>query len=125
MDLFNQLFPSRSNDDLAKHFPILTWCRDEQLRLIDMDPTFRQTWHDYKRAKLRNPTDSSKSSSLSRLPPPPQFNRNKITMDVIEDETIDAGESDLDDSTFPDISLTRIDNIESPETGDENDICIT
>ena len=135
LDLYNQIFSSRSNDDQTKHFPILTWCRDDQLRLIDMDSTFRQTWRDYKRAKLRYSTDSSnltiisKSSSSSRLPPPQQqFNRNstnKMTMDVIEDETTDAGESDLDDNAFPDISLPRIDSIESPETGDDNDMSVT
>jgi hypothetical protein len=45
-------------------------------------------------------------------------------MDVIEDETNDAGESDLDDSTFSEVSSPQIPGVESSETGDENDISI-
>jgi hypothetical protein len=88
-----------------------------------MDSPFRQTYHDYMRTKIRNLSDSSKSSNLSRQ----QSNRNntnKITMDVIEDETTDAGDSDLDDNNFPEISSPRINSIASSETGDENDISI-
>jgi len=97
-----------------------------------MDSTFRQTWHDYSRIKIRNLSDSSKSSSsssssllnLSRQ----QINRrntNKMTMDVIEDETTDPGESDLDENHFPELSSSRINSITSSETGDENDLSIS
>ena len=97
-----------------------------------MDSTFRQTCYDYMRTKIRNLSDSSNSITISKsssnLSRQQQLNRssntNKITMDIIEDETTDAGESDLDDSNFPDIS-PRINSIASSETGDENDISIT
>jgi hypothetical protein len=133
LNLFNQVFSSRSNDDLTKHFPILAWCRDEQLRLIDMDSTFRQTWHDYTRTKTRNLSDSantivvSKSSSTSNLSRQKlnRSNTNKITMDIIEDETTDPGESDLEENHFPEILSPRINSIESSETGDENDLSIS
>ncbi len=89
-----------------------------------MDSTFRQTWHDYSRTKIRNLSDSSKSSNLSRQ----QLNRNntnKITMDIIEDETTDPNESDLDENHFPELSSPRINSIASSETGDENDMSIS
>ncbi|CAF0912797.1 unnamed protein product [Rotaria sp. Silwood1] len=135
LTLFNQIFSSRSNDDLIKHFPILAWCRDEQLRLIDLDSTFRKTWHDYTRTKQRNQSDllnstilskSLSSSNLSRQKQ--QLNRNntnKVTMDIIEDETLEADESDLDDNTFSDLLSPRINTIELLENGDEHDISIT
>jgi hypothetical protein len=122
--LFNQILSSRSNDDKKKHFPILAWCRDEQLRLIDMDLTFRQTWQNYKRIDKRNQSDSLILSKSSRQQQYNRTNTNKLTMDVIEDETNDVGESDLDDSTFSEVSSPQIPGVESSETGDENDISI-
>ncbi|CAF1084177.1 unnamed protein product [Adineta steineri] len=122
-NLFNQLIVSRTNDDVTKHFPILAWCRDEQLRLIDMDLTFRQTWHDYTRTNKRNQSDIPKSiSDVSRQQE--QIHRHKSTMDIIEDETTDIDESDLDDNTFPEILSPQVNSIASSETGDENDISI-
>ncbi|CAF3733244.1 unnamed protein product [Rotaria sordida] len=136
LTLFNQMYSSRSNNQLTKHFPILTWCRDEQLRLIDMDSTFRKTYHDYRRTKQKNQSDllnstviskSSSSSNLSRQKQ--QLNRNntnKITMDIIEDETPEGADSDLDDNAFSDLLSTRINNtIELLENGNEHDISIT
>jgi hypothetical protein len=137
LSLFNQINPSRSNNEPTNHFPVLAWCRDEQLRLIDMDATFRQTWHDYTRTeitrtKIRNLFESTiiskSSSSLNSRQQQQQGNRsdtNKITMDIIEDELTDVGESDLDDSAFPETSSPRINSIESSENGDEHDISIT
>jgi hypothetical protein len=96
-----------------------------------MDSTFRQTWHDYSRTKLRNLSDLSNSTILSRSSSNlsrQQSNRsikNKITMDVIEDETTDPGESDLDENHFPELSSPRINSIASSENGDENDASIS
>jgi hypothetical protein len=132
--LFNQMFSSRSNSESTKHFPILAWCRDEQLRLIDMDKTFRQTWHDYTRTKIRNLSDTSnttmisKSSSSLNSSRQQQLNRNnsnKLTMDVIEDEATDPGESDLDDNHLSELSSPKMHSIASSENGDENDLSIS
>ncbi len=130
--LFNQVFSSRSNDELTKHFPILIWCRDEKLRLIDMDRTFRQTWHDYTRTKQRNLSDTSNtiiisksSSSNSSRQQLNRTNSTKLTMDVIEDETTDPGESDLDETHYSEISSPKINSIASSENGDENDLSIS
>ncbi len=48
-----------------------------------------------------------------------------MTMDVIEDETTDPGESDLDENHLPELSSSRINSITSSETGDENDLSIS
>lgn len=133
-NLFNQILSSRSNNELFKHFPILTCSRDQQIRLIDMDCTFRQTWHDYARAKMRKSSDLStetiisKSSSsfwgnLSRQPLY-RRNSNKLPMDVIEDEITDPGESDLDENRFPELPSPRVNSIASPETADDVDSSI-
>jgi len=97
-----------------------------------MDSTFRQTWHDYSRKKLRNLSDSSNSTIISKSSSlnlsRQQLNRNntnKITMDIIEDETTDPGESDLDENHFPELSSPRLNSIASSETGDENDMSIS
>ncbi len=131
-NLFSQGLPTRLNDESTKHFPILAWCRDEQLRLIDMDRTFRQTWHDYTRAKQRTLSDTSNTTMLSKstslISSRQQLNRtnsNKLTMDVIEDETTDPGESDLDETHYSELSSPKIDSIASSETGDEKDLSIS
>ncbi|CAM2705150.1 unnamed protein product [Rotaria socialis] len=134
--LFNQIFSSRPNDELIKHFPILAWCRDDQLRLIDMDPTFRKVWHDHKRtiqreqADLLNinmmskslPPSSSSSSYLSRQKQ--QLNRtttSKMRMDSIEDEITDVGDSDLDDNAVSDTCSPRFSAIDLLDNDDDND----
>ena len=134
-NLFDQILSSRSNNELLKHFPVLTCSRDaQQIRLIDMDSTFRQTWHEYTRTKIRKLSDSStatllsksSSSSLGNLSRQP-FNRrnsNKLTMDIIEDEITDPSESDLDESHFPELPSPRIHSIASPETADEIELSI-
>ncbi|CAF3117147.1 unnamed protein product [Rotaria sp. Silwood2] len=135
LTLFNQMFSSRSNDELVKHFPILAWCRDEQLRLIDMDSTFRKTWHDY-RTKQKNQSDllnttilsKSSSSSSNLFRQKQQLNRNntnKATMDIIEDEIMEVADNDLDDNAFSDFLSLRINTIELLENEDEHNISIT
>lgn len=135
--LFDLAFSSRSNDELIKHFPILTWCRDDQLRLIDMDLTFRKTWNDYTRIKQRNLSDLSNSTLMSKSPllssslnvsQSRQHSRrnstNKVIMDIVDDETPDFGDSDLDDNTFSDMISSRINHLELPENGIEHDVSI-
>ena len=132
--LFNQILPTRSNDDLTKHFPILTWCRDNQLRLVDMDTSFRQTWHDYQRTKSRNSlseqstsTILSRSSSLSnKFSRRQRQNSNRFVLDIIEDELADSTGSDLEDSQLVEISSPQfIPSLTSSDTGDENDLSMS
>ena len=137
--LFNQTFSSRSNNDLTKHFPILTWCRDGQLRLIDMDSIFRKIWHHYSRTKIKNifnpssnspvMSKSSSSSSSSNLfrqqsRQSNQTNTNKMIMDVIEDDTTGIGERDLDDDILSEMSAPRIKAKELLENGNELEVLV-
>lgn len=132
--LFNQIFSSRSNDELTKHFPILAWCRDDQLRLIDMDPTFRKVWYDNKRIIQREQADLSNINMMSKSLPPSssshlsrqkqQLNRtttSKMRMDSIEDETTDIGDSDLDDNAFSDTLSPRFSAIDLLDNDDNDD----
>ncbi|UJR30523.1 hypothetical protein I4U23_018052 [Adineta vaga] len=125
-DLFNLSFSSRSNDDLTNHFPILTWCRDDQLRLIDMDSTFRQTWQSYTRTNKKKLSDST-ITPTSKHSLRQQYHRNnstKIIMDSIEDEITDSCEFDQDEINCSEISSSYMNGDESSETGDENDLSI-
>lgn len=101
-----------------------------------MDTTFRQTWYEYSREKRRSLSDSSNTTNISKSSSSSsslnfsrqQSNRNntnKITMDIIEDETTDPGESDIDDNHHPELASPRINSIASSETGDETDISIS
>ncbi|CAF0892865.1 unnamed protein product [Adineta ricciae] len=124
-NLYNLSFPSRSTDDLTKHFPILTWCRDDRLRLVDMDATFRQTWQNYIRLSKKALSDSTSMNSSRQ-----QYHRTnstKLIMSAIEDEITDLDESDRDESTYPELlsPLPPVNGNESSETGDESDISFT
>jgi hypothetical protein len=46
-------------------------------------------------------------------------------MDVIEDETTDPGESDLDETHYSELTSPKINSIASSENGDENDLSIS
>lgn len=129
--LYNQILSSRSNNELLKHFPILTYNRDQQICLIDMDSTFRQTWHEYSRLKTRKSTDSSTAAMISKsslgnlsLQPYHRRNSNKLPMDIIEDEITDPAENDLDENHFPELPSPKVNSITSPDTPDDIDSSI-
>ena len=120
LNLFQQACSSRSNDSSLTRLPVLAWCQDEQLRLIEMDYSFRQVYHDYtrpKRTSLSKPSIIHSRSLRSSI--------SKTTMDIIQDETSNSDQSDFEEDALHDLSSSsRINSLELPETPEENDSSI-
>ncbi|CAF0842900.1 unnamed protein product [Rotaria sp. Silwood1] len=128
--LFNNSSSSHINDDSTNRFLLLTWCRDGNLYLVDMDSTFRQAWlNQSTRNKMMNSSDLSSSISISRAsthPSRPQTIARSswavTTMDAIKSETTDSGETtDDDDNAFQEMPSSPPNTLESSEASDEND----
>lgn len=133
LTLFNQVFSARSNDELMKHFPILAWGRDEQLRLIDMDSAFRKVWYDSMRLKQKDQPDLLNSAVISKSLPSSaglfrqkqqsnENNTNRMRIESIEDESNDIEDSDSDDNPFSDINSSRTNSVELIENGNDHDL---
>ena len=120
--LFEQISAARSNNSPFEHLPILAWCHDEKLRLIEMDFSFRQSYQELTRMKQRAQIQAQAIANFPRLSQAiRRTSLSKTMMDVIEDETSRSEESDCDDISLHDLSSSKAPSFESSETGDEND----
>ncbi|CAF3364479.1 unnamed protein product [Rotaria socialis] len=127
-NLFNNSSSSHMNDELTNRFLLLTWCRDGNLCLVEMDSTFRQTcMNQQTRTKLVNTADSGTTIDNSRTSIHPSRHhgtaRNSlstVTMDSIQSETSDTGDDDSD-NPFQAMPASPPNTVESSEASDEND----
>ena len=120
-DLFHQMYSSQSNETASLHLPVLAWCHDEQLRLIEMDYAFRRTFQELNRVQRRQSMKlSNRLLSPSRTH---RINGNNTMMDAIDDETTpNYDQNGFEDNTFQELSLSKIVSIALSENGDDHDI---
>ncbi|CAF2180370.1 unnamed protein product [Rotaria magnacalcarata] len=127
-NLFNNPSSSHMNDELTNRFLLLTWCRDGNLCLVEMDSTFRQTcMNQQTRTKLVNTFDLGTTIDHSRTSIHPSRHHgtarhswSTVTVDSIQSETSDTGDDDSD-NPFQAMPASPPNTVESSEVSDEND----
>jgi hypothetical protein len=120
LSLLNQMSSSRSNSSSLTRLPILVWCRDEQLRLLEMTCNFPETDYECVRQQQRHSSKSTiddcrLAAIVSRTCSSSTF------MHFMDNETSQSDESDFNDIACQDLSIETLSSISSVETSDEND----
>lgn len=110
-NLFHQISSLQTSEATASCVPVLTWCYDEQLRLIEMDYDFRRAYQEYNRLKRRQRTRSANRTSLTRS-----------TMEIIEDEANYSDEADHDADSFIELSPSKMNTSFTCNVADEVDL---
>jgi hypothetical protein len=121
--MFQPIASTRSTDLPSTRLPILAWCQDQRLRLIEMDGQYRQAHQEYTRLQRRNLRKPS--VSFSRASINSRSTSSKLAMDIIEDETIHSDDSDFDERSLTDLSSSRTTFFESLDNSDEIDALMT